>query len=164
MKKTLFFTAVILHTIWIQQACTRNSTAELDKNNHQNEVPVQKAQGYFIDENGDGQYVFVETEKKIVLFEDEMGFSGGIYKNIRYPADAREKGIGGQVVLEASINELGYVTNVEIIKRVYPSIDAEAKKAFLEGTANGYGQLKLNSKFVKFKVDVPIKFVVQGKR
>lgn len=164
MKKTLFFTGLILHSVLIQQACTRNTTAQLDNKDQQKEVPIQKAAGYFIDENGDGQYVFIETEEKVAYFVGDMELYRGIYKNIRYPADAREKGIGGMVVLEAAIDEFGYVTHVEIKQSVCPSIDAEAKKAFLEGTANGYGQLKWNLKFVKFKVDVPITFVLQGKR
>ncbi len=146
------------------QACTQKTSAGLTAKDEQNETLPPKEPGYLIDENNDGVYEFVHTEEKVVFFVDEMGVYQEMYKHLLYPADAREKGIQGQVILEASVNEFGYVTNIVLIKSVYPSIDAAAKDAFTKATANGYGQLRWNLNFVKFKVTVPIKFVLQGKR
>lgn len=49
-----------------------------------------------------------------------------IRDNLQYPKDAYECGITGRVRLRYDINKDGSVSNVKVINRVYPSLDAEA--------------------------------------
>jgi protein TonB len=103
--------------------------------------------GYFIyyDSNGkktsEGTYVadkqmgdwkwYEEGE-----FNEKMPeFPGGrdamlefLNRELRYPEDAHRKGIEGRVVLQFLINTDGSITDIEIKKPVYPSLDKEAKR------------------------------------
>ena len=47
-------------------------------------------------------------------------------KNIKYPKDAYQKGIQGRVICQFTINKDGSVSDVEIVTKVYSSLDAEA--------------------------------------
>ncbi|MCX6253174.1 MAG: energy transducer TonB [Bacteroidia bacterium] len=49
-----------------------------------------------------------------------------IAKNIRYPEDAKAKGIEGKVVVKFCISTRGDVSGYEIVKSVSPELDAEA--------------------------------------
>ncbi len=49
-----------------------------------------------------------------------------ISSSIHYPADAREKGIKGQVMISMIVETDGSMTNARVSKGVYPSLDAEA--------------------------------------
>lgn len=49
-----------------------------------------------------------------------------ISKNLRYPEDAKAKGIQGRVTVRVVVNTEGKVTNAKVIRGVSPSLDAEA--------------------------------------
>lgn len=49
-----------------------------------------------------------------------------IGNNVQYPVDAQEKGIQGTAVIRFVVNKVGQVEKAEIIRSVFPSIDAEA--------------------------------------
>jgi len=76
--------------------------------------------------------------------------------NIRYPKEAREKGIEGMVVLQLIVNENGSISNLHVIKSVGGGCDEEAmrmvdtKKKCSPGIKDGNP--------VKCYVVVPIKF------
>lgn len=67
--------------------------------------------------------------------ENEPEFPGGeramydfILKNTRYPAIAKENGEQGTVYVQFVVNQSGEITNVEVLKGVSESLDAEAKR------------------------------------
>ena len=47
-------------------------------------------------------------------------------KNMKYPAEAKEKGIQGRVIVQFVVDEKGKVTSPKIVRSVDPSLDAEA--------------------------------------
>ena len=47
-------------------------------------------------------------------------------KNMKYPAEAKEKGIQGRVIAQFVVDEKGKVTSPKIVRSVDPSLDAEA--------------------------------------
>jgi protein TonB len=49
-----------------------------------------------------------------------------ISENMKYPVDAQKKKIQGRVILSFVVNEDGSISNVNVVKKVYPSLDAEA--------------------------------------
>jgi len=66
-----------------------------------------------------------------------------ISKNLRYPADAHQNGIQGKIIVRFVVNEFGKVGNAEILRGLYPSIDAEGLKVvnslpdWIPGQQNG---------------------------
>jgi len=51
-----------------------------------------------------------------------------VYKNIKYPKDAREKGQEGMVVAQFIVDKSGTIQNVKIVRNVFPSIDQEVER------------------------------------
>lgn len=49
-----------------------------------------------------------------------------ITKNLRYPEEAKVKGIQGRVTVRVVVNTEGKVTNAEVLRSVDPALDAEA--------------------------------------
>jgi len=48
-----------------------------------------------------------------------------ILENLKYPSSAKEKGIEGRVIIRFVINKTGEVTNVEVLRGLYPDCDNE---------------------------------------
>jgi len=84
---------------------------------------VNRDSSFVIDLN----HVYTDQElDEVPHFPDgDQGFRE-IYSLIRYPADAREKGIKGKVTITVVIERDGSLTNAKVTKSVYPSLDAEA--------------------------------------
>jgi protein TonB len=49
-----------------------------------------------------------------------------ISENMKYPVDAQKKKIQGRVILSFVVNEDGSISDVHVVRKVYPSLDAEA--------------------------------------
>lgn len=49
-------------------------------------------------------------------------------ENIRYPKDAEKQGIQGRVVVSFVVDTDGSIKEVEVVQKVYPSLDAEASR------------------------------------
>ncbi|MDE7426969.1 MAG: energy transducer TonB [Muribaculaceae bacterium] len=69
---------------------------------------------------------FVTVEQKAVFPGGEAELMKFIAQNLVYPADAADAQIGGKVVVSFVIEKDGSVSNVKVVKSVYPSLDAEA--------------------------------------
>jgi TonB family protein len=72
------------------------------------------------------QMGFTSTKKAPQYKGGKEAMSKFIYQNMQYPEDAREQKIEGDVELQFSVDVDGSVTNVQVMKKVSPSIDAEA--------------------------------------
>lgn len=46
--------------------------------------------------------------------------------NGTYPSDAKEKGLGGRVIVKFIVEKDGSISNAQISKSIYPSLDKEA--------------------------------------
>lgn len=75
----------------------------------------------------------VSADYVFLIVEDPAEFPGGdraLYKyisnSVRYPVIAQENGIQGKVYVKFVVNELGNVSNGEILRGVDPSLDKEA--------------------------------------
>lgn len=76
----------------------------------------------------------VATDDSVRTYADLMPvFTGGdtailgyIARHAKYPADAKAIGKQGKVVVRLIVGKDGMVSNVSILKSVYPSLDAEA--------------------------------------
>lgn len=95
--------------------------------------------------------------------DTEPQFPGGpealtafLNRNVTYPADCREQGIGGSVIVQFIVNTDGRIAEPKVIKKVHPSLDLEALSvvrympAWIPATKNG--------KFVRVKYVLPVTF------
>lgn len=107
------------------------------------------------------------AKEEILVVADEMPvFPGGpkalmetIYKHISYPADAREAGIQGKVILKFAVNKEGKAVLPSITKGLSPSID----KVVL-GVVDKLPRFepgKVNGQPVNVWFAVPVTFMIQ---
>lgn len=101
-----------------------------------------------------------EVADKMPEFPGGMtGLMQYLSKNVKYPADARAKGIQGRVVVSVIVNTKGKATNATIIQSVSPSLDAEALR--VAGTMPDWTPGTKDGKPVNVKYSFPITFRLQ---
>ena len=77
-------------------------------------------------------------------------------QNVKYPEDAKQQKIEGRVLATFVVETDGSVSNVEVVKPAFPSLDAEAVRLLLAMPKWTPG--KQNGKVVRVKFTVPISF------
>ena len=108
-----------------------------------------------------------KSEEPVLIYVDlEASFPGGhaamieyIRKNMRYPQDAKEKGIQGKCIVKLLIKADGSIGNVTVMRGVYPSIDKEAIR-LIERMPN-WIPAQIDGKNVNSYYNLPIKFELE---
>jgi len=113
---------------------------------------------YYIDSNGNGVFEKVIVDEGPIPIQGMDEFNYTLHRGIKYPNLAKEFGITGIVILEVIVDENGKVLNVDIKRSLDKACDDEAKRSFLNAAIKGYTPFKWNSKFVKYKMDFPMRF------
>ena len=105
-----------------------------------------------------------QEDQKVIITHDEMPeFPGGkpaliefLSTNVKYPKDAEKQKIEGKVVVSFVIEKDGSISDVEVTKPVYPSLDAEAVRVIKAMPKWKPG--KQDDKFVRVKFKMPVNF------
>ena len=79
-----------------------------------------------------------------------------LMKNVKYPADAEKQKIEGRVIATFIVETDGTISNIEVVKPMFPSLDAEAVRV-LSGMPK-WTPGRQNGKEVRVKYTVPISF------
>ena len=102
-------------------------------------------------------------EEPYAMVEQMPQFPGGmkalmeyISTNLRYPEDAKQAKKSGRVIARFTVQEDGSIADVEIIRSVYPSMDAETIRV-LQGMPQWQPGMQ-DGKAVAVKYTVPIMF------
>ena len=143
------------------QQVTANMTA-VNNTNTMNNSTVAPPGGGIIITSGIVEIV----DRPIEKFPDvEASFPGGylemmkfIQQNIDYPEDAMEFDAQGKVYLSFVVEKDGSITNIEVDRKVFPSLDREAKRVIREFPKWIPGEMKYEK--VRTKVSLPISFVI----
>lgn len=108
----------------------------------------------------------VVSQKNQTVFdvvEQMPEYPGGIaalleylMKNVKYPADAEKQKIEGRVIATFIVETDGSISNIEVARPVFPSLDAEAVRV-LSGMPK-WTPGRQNGKEVRVKYTVPISF------
>lgn len=104
-------------------------------------------------------------EPVIEIPEIDASFPGGymemmkfIQQNIDYPEDAMEFDAQGKVYISFVVEKDGSISNIEVDRKVFPSLDREAKRVVREFPKWIPGEMKYGK--VRTKVSLPISFVI----
>jgi TonB family protein len=107
-----------------------------------------------------------EESKVHIAVEKMPEFPGGaaemnrfLARNLRYPLKAQEKGIQGRVVCQFTVNTDGSITDVNIVRSVEASLDAEVIR--LVKSMPKWTPGKQGGKFVRVRNTLPIHFKLQ---
>ena len=87
-------------------------------------------------------------------------FSEWVMAHLKYPKDAKEAKVGGTVLVKFVIGTNGGVQEVEVLKGVFPSLDAEAVRV-VRSSPKWKPALK-DGKPVRMMYNIPVLFVVPG--
>lgn len=79
-----------------------------------------------------------------------------LMQNVKYPEDAEKQKVEGRVIATFVVETDGSISNIEVVRPVFPSLDAEAIRV-LSGMPKWKPGLQ-NGKEVRVKYTVPINF------
>ena len=104
-----------------------------------------------------------KNQKVFDIVEQMPEYPGGqaalfeyLSKNIKYPADAEKKKVEGKVFVTFVVDTDGKITDVSLMRKVFPSLDAEAIRV-ISGMPNWIPG-KQKGQVVRVKYTVPIMF------
>ena len=80
-------------------------------------------------------------------------------QNVKYPEDAEKQKVEGRVIATFVVETDGSISNVEVVKPAFPSLDAEAVRV-LSGMPKWAPGMQ-SGKVVRVKYTVPINFQLQ---
>ena len=117
----------------------------------------------------------VSAQKTVVAQKDQQVFDvveqmpeypGGmpalfdyLMQSVKYPSDAEKQKIEGIVIANFIVEKDGSISNVEVVKPVFPSLDSEAIRV-ITGMAN-WVPGKQKGEVVRVKFTLPISFRLQ---
>jgi protein TonB len=79
-----------------------------------------------------------------------------LQKNVKYPADAEKKKVEGRVLVTFVVNTDGSITDIEVVRKTFPSLDAEAVRVISGMPRWKPGEQK--GQKVRVKYTVPLSF------
>ena len=104
-----------------------------------------------------------KNQKVFDVVEQMPEYPGGqaalfeyLSKNIKYPADAEKKKVEGKVFVTFVVDSDGKITDVSLLKKVFPSLDAEAIRVI--SAMPNWIPGKQKGQAVRVKYTVPIMF------
>ena len=110
--------------------------------------------------NGTDLFEYPEVDKKPMYkgMEPVQAFGELVVKNIKYPAEALEKGISGNVFVSFIIEKNGSISNVKIIRGADPLLDAEVLRVTEMLYKTKWTPGEKNGKKVRVSSNHPIPF------
>jgi protein TonB len=104
-----------------------------------------------------------KNEKVFDVVEQMPEYPGGMQalfeflsQNIKYPEDAQKQKVEGRVIATFVVETDGSISNIEVVKHAFPSLDAEAVRV-LSAMPN-WTPGKQSGKVVRVKYTVPLNF------
>ena len=104
-----------------------------------------------------------KNQKVFDIVEQMPEYPGGqaalfeyLSKNIKYPADAEKKKVEGKVFVTFVVDADGKITDVSLMRKVFPSLDAEAVRVI--SAMPNWIPGKQKGQVVRVKYTVPIMF------
>jgi len=118
---------------------------------------------YSIDKANNGNYepIEIDEENRPEPIQGKNKWIRDFYGSIKYPAIARENGIGGVVILDIEVDQKGKVTVVDIKQSVSVECDNEARRAYIFSTQGGYIPLLIDNLPTKFRMELPVGFWIE---
>ena len=111
----------------------------------------------------DGDFVLTEVSSLPEYIDGgNEGFGMAVGEAINYPADARENGIEGRVVLWYVVTDEGIVTDIEIVEDIGGGCGDAAAQALEEATPGvSFYPAEINGMAVTVRLELPVDFSLQ---
>ncbi len=131
-----------------------------DLDNFNSEIQPNEGIDIFIPKDTDESPVSTD----FVAVEEMPRFNGGdintfvkyVYENIRYPVEAENMGIEGNVLVQFVVDQQGHIVDVKVLNKTDPLLSNEVLRVLNESESWTPG--KQNGKAVRVRFIIPIKF------
>ena len=114
------------------------------------QAPIQST------ETNHGYKIIPEDRQPALYPGGDVAMFKFIKDNVQYPTDAKEAGIQGKVYLSFTIDSIGYVRDVKVLRGLSESIDAEAVR--LINAMPKWKPAMENNKAVHVRYNFPLEF------
>lgn len=154
LKSLLFaLSLIVLQSCGTPQAVSSNTSKQQEK------APSDQAIGENYQVWDGTQFVSTELDQKPDYTEGSYkGYYTSLYMQIRYPAEARERGVSGTVWVETIINEFGMLEAARVREGIGSGCDEESLKIVRLISSRGFTPAIKDGKPVKVKFDIPVRF------
>ena len=92
--------------------------------------------------------------------KDFNAFSKWVNEHLTYPEEAKNKGIGGRVIIQFVITEQGKLADVKVLKGVHPLLDKEAVRA-IKSAPQAWKPGTVRDKPVRYTYTFPVIFKIK---
>ncbi len=150
----LFFNVLIIHAQHADSsAINNNESTEIMSPDIDNLIYIAVP----IDYKESPDKIFLSTEVPPMYVDGDVGLLKHIITNLIYPKEEKEANISGKVLIQFVIEKDGSISNIEVLKKVSPGIDNEAKR-LIESTNGKWTPGKNNGLPVRVYYTIPIRF------
>lgn len=145
------------------QSCISTHSSVQNSSSNQTKRKTLPEIVYLIDRENNGNYkpIEIDEENRPEPIQGNNQWTIDFFGSIKYPAMARVNGIEGVVILDVEIDEKGKVIEVGIKQGVSTECDNEARRAYVYSTPEGYTPLTIDGISTKFRMEVPVGFLVR---
>lgn len=148
---------VLSDVIEIKENTEEVETAEFSTEDDQNKgVEIHEVVQQVEEEEPEEQKIHVVVEKMPEFPGGDDAMKRFLAKNIKYPLIAQENNIQGRVVCQFVVNSDGKIVDVQVVRGVEASLDAEAVRVIKSMPAWTPG--RQGGKNVRVKYTLPIRF------
>src|SRR5690606_4912907 len=103
--------------------------------------------------------IYTEADKLPQFGGGSPAFVQYLKKNLQYPADAREKGITGRVLVTFVVERNGKISNVSVVRGIGNGCDEEAVRVMQN--APSWIEDEENVAKLRLQCTIPVTFVLQ---
>jgi protein TonB len=153
----------VIEVLNVVEDDVETSNIEIDTEDDKDRESVVAAP---VTSTGTGPIAEEDSEIPFVVVEAMPAFPGGdaaLFKylgdNIKYPVIAQESGIQGRVICQFVVNRDGSIVDIEVVRSVDKSLDAEAIRVISKMPRWTPG--KQRGKTVRVKYTLPVNFRLQ---
>lgn len=144
--------------VFILSCSSTNKTQRTASNSNNIQQVPQLEVVLYADVLDNGKYTLQDNLDVPKPKQGKINFTKQFFKSLKYPSQARENGLQGNVVLNVEVAKDGHVTNVSVIKSAHDIFTKPALDAFKIATKEGYNSLIINGKSVAFRFETPVRF------
>ena len=109
-----------------------------------------------------GEFVLMSVTKMPEYIDGQDSLNARLAKEVKYPAEAREKGIEGTVILDYVISSMGTVDTVIIAEDIGGGCGEASKDALIAVTpGTSFYPAEIDQMVVTVKKRVPIRFKLE---
>ncbi|MEY8685300.1 TonB family protein [Bacteroides sp. AN502(2024)] len=119
------------------------------------------AQKKMIQVREDGVYLYVD-QMPVYSQGGQEGIMKYLTETVKYPTEAQEKGISGNVLVQFVVKKNGKISDFKVVRGVEPSLDEEALRA-VKGIPGKWIPGREKGKKVPVSYTIPVSFRLTGK-